>query len=570
MKKSIKIIIAAALIIAAAVGFLAYEGYLPTGSRVFIDGVQVQTEGNILRLGGDVGEIYAQGDLNILLDGPASAKTVRAGGRLYVFGDGALSVNGPVKAAAMVVSDGAAVLGTELKLRHGPYVSPLYTVEGGNILPPVEVLFELGYSDNISLHALKYGDLVPVPEDPEREGYRFSGWFADADLTEPFDFGRPVSEDTAVYAAWTQRVKLSFDSWGGSLTEPCETDIGTPAAEPEKPVRTEHSFVGWYEDSGLTRPYDFSSPVWENSTVYAKWSKDAVTVASGVDVSRYQGEIDWPGLVKGGADFAVIRAGFRGYGAEGKILADESFEENITGALDAGMDTGVYFFSQAVSEAEAVEEAEFVLELLDGRDLTLPVFIDYELMYGDGGGYIGRLYDAGLSGEEYARVCTAFCRRVEQEGYTAMVYAGVDMLRDIGEELEADGYGAWLANWTGQTRYEGSFEYWQYSGSGRAAGISSQVDLDYRYVNSPGTVTGAEMNDGVLSWDKQKGAYGYIIYRCAPDENGYSELARTKGAAMTELRDKSAPAGSKYMVCAYALQSGTEYRGGFSRQVTKE
>lgn len=567
MKKSIKIIIAAVLILAAAVGFLAYEGYLPTGSRVFVDGEQVQTEGNILRLSGEVGEIYAQGDLNILLDGPASAETVRAGGKLYVFGEGSLNVNGPVGAAAMTVSDGAAVFSTGLKLRHGPYVSPLYTVDGGNILPPLEVLFELGYSDNMTVHTLKYGELLPVPEDPERDGYRFAGWFGDAELTLPYDFGQPVTENTAVYAAWTALVTLSFDAWGGSSVEAYVTDVGTPAAEPEPPVRTEHSFAGWFADRSFTQPYDFSSPVWEDSTVYAKWTKNAVAVASGVDVSRYQGDIDWPKLVKGGADFAIIRAGFRGYGAEGKILADDSFEENITNALDAGIDTGVYFFSQAVSEAEAEEEAEFVLELIKGYDLTLPVFIDYELMYGEQGGYIGRLYDAGLSGEEYARVCTAFCRRIEREGYTAMVYAGVDMLRDIGEELEKQGYGAWLANWTGQTRYEGSFEYWQYSGSGRAAGIDSEVDLNYRYVNSPQSVTGAELNDGVLSWDKQKGAYGYIIYRCAPDEDGYSEFARTKGAAMTELRDKNAPAGSKYMICAYALQSGTEYRGGFSRQV---
>ena len=568
MKKNIKIIIAAALVIAAAIGFLAYEGYLPPGRSVFIDGVRVQTEGDMLRLSGETGKIRARGNLGILLDGPASARELSVGGTLYVFGDGSLEVDGPVKAAVMIVSDGAAVFSSGLKLRRGPYVSPLYTVEGGSVLPPVEALFELGYSDAVKTQTLKYGDCVPVPEDPEREGWRFSGWYADAGLTLPFDFGQPLSEDTAVYAAWTKLVTLSFDSWGGSFVEAAVTDIGTPAAEPDAPVRTEHSFTGWYADRSLTQPYDFSSPVWEDATVYAKWNKDAVTVASGVDVSRYQGEIDWPRLVRGGAEFAVIRAGFRGYGAEGRILADESFEDNIDGALEAGLDAGVYFFSQAVSEAEAVEEAEFVLELLNGRELTLPVFIDYELMYAEQGGYTGRLYDAGLSGEEYARICAAFCRRVEQEGYTAMVYAGVDMLRDIGEELEKQGYGAWLANWTGQTRYEGSFEYWQYSGSGSAAGVKGEVDLDFRYVNSPHGVTGAELKDGVLTWDKQKGAYGYIIYRCTPDEDGYSELARTKGAAMTELRDKSAPTGSKYMICAYVLQSGTEYRGGFSRQVS--
>lgn len=563
--KYIRIILLLLVIAAAAFALVELAGFPIWGDRIFLDGEEVSAEGNILSLGRDVGEIRAQGDLNILLSGPVAVEKITVRGDLHVYGEGELTVKKLLRAGTLAVSEGAGVRGGRIKLRHGPYVSPLYTVEEDGILPPYTAAAELGYSELVVTQKVRRGESPQPPAAPRREKYRFDGWFEDAELTVPFDFTRPRYEDTVLYAAWMETVTLSFDTWGGSGIPDIIIDRGASAEAPgEDPVRLEHSFSGWYANKALTEPYDFSRSVDEDTTVYAKWTKNAVKVARGVDISRYQEHIDWPAMTGDGIEFAVIRAGYRGYGSEGKIYEDESFREHMDAAREQGLDTGVYFFSQAVSVAEAEEEADFVLGLIKDYELTLPVFMDYELVYGDSGSYIGRLADAGLSDEEYASVCAAFCSRIEQAGYTAMVYAGIDMLRAIGDTLEQQGYGAWLANWIGQTRYEGSFDYWQYSGSGTVRGVQSTVDLDYRYINPPERVSGVQLSQGVLTWDKQKGAYGYIIYRCTPDEEGFSEYARTKGASSTFLSDKKAPKGSKYMICAYVLHADREYRGGFS------
>ena len=248
-------------------------------------------------------------------------------------------------------------------------------------------------------------------------------------------------------------------------------------------------------------------------------------------------------------------------------MADPRFRENLAGARAAGLDVGVYIFSQAVSEAEAIEEARYVLTELHGRNLDLPVVLDYELAT-DSSGYLGRLYEAGLSGEQYAAVCLAFCREVEAEGYTAAVYAGQSMLRDsVGDALAAAGYPVWLAHWTVQTRFNGAYEYWQYSGSGRVSGIDTEVDLDMRYVTAPPQVDGLTVRreDGrnVLRWDRIPGVQGYVVFRSAPD-SGFAEIARLSGASSVIFRDAGADARCRYMVCAVVRVEGGDLRGVLS------
>ena len=241
---------------------------------------------------------------------------------------------------------------------------------------------------------------------------------------------------------------------------------------------------------------------------------------------------------------------------------------NYEGATAAGLDVGVYIFSQAVNEAEAVEEARYVLAELQGRDLALPVVMDYELASDASGGFLGRLYEAGLSGDKYAAVCLAFCREVEASGYTAAVYAGQSMLRDgVGDALAAGGYPVWLAHWTVQTRYNGAYEYWQYSGSGKTAGIDTDVDMDVRYVTAPPQVSGltARREDGrnILHWDRVPGVQGYIVYRSAP-ESGFGEVARVSGAGSVSFTDAGADARCRYMVCAVVRVEGGDLRGVLS------
>ncbi|MCD7835535.1 MAG: RICIN domain-containing protein [Lachnospiraceae bacterium] len=203
---------------------------------------------------------------------------------------------------------------------------------------------------------------------------------------------------------------------------------------------------------------------------------DSCTVRNGIDVSYYQGDIDWSSVKNDGIEFAFIRVGYRGYGSSGALVQDTRAGQNLQNAASAGIKTGVYIFSQAITEAEAREEAEFVLEQIAGYDITMPVVIDYE--YVSGG--IGRLYNANLSSEQATGIVNAFCEVIEEAGYTPMLYANKSMLEN---SLNAGDipYKVWLANYTTETSYQGSYEYWQYSSSGVVSGIDGRVDSDFWY-----------------------------------------------------------------------------------------
>lgn len=202
-------------------------------------------------------------------------------------------------------------------------------------------------------------------------------------------------------------------------------------------------------------------------------------VLNGIDVSVYQETIDWKKVKNAGVDFVIIRCAGRGYGAEGNIFDDDNFAKNIKGASEAGLDVGVYFFSQAITKEEAVEEAEHMLELVKGYDVTLPLVMDYEYSPSSTS---GRLYNAKLSKSEATAVCRAFCERIKAAGYESMVYANKSMLTDHinGKELGKD-YKIWLANYTTDTTYDGSYQFWQYSETGTVDGINGRVDCNFLF-----------------------------------------------------------------------------------------
>ncbi|MCR4782202.1 MAG: glycoside hydrolase family 25 protein [Lachnospiraceae bacterium] len=192
----------------------------------------------------------------------------------------------------------------------------------------------------------------------------------------------------------------------------------------------------------------------------------------GIDVSYHQGDIDWNKVASSGVKFVYIRCGYRGYAGDGVLKEDTKFEEYYKGAKKAGLDVGVYFFSQAINESEAKEEAEFTLKLLKGKELDLPVVFDPENVGG-----VGARTDS-VSGEQFTKNTIEFCDAVEKGGFKSAVYANMiwqasklDMtkLRDI--EM-------WYADYEPlpQTPYD--FTTWQYSATGRVDGISGDVDLD--------------------------------------------------------------------------------------------
>ncbi|MBQ7013681.1 MAG: Ig-like domain-containing protein [Oscillospiraceae bacterium] len=198
----------------------------------------------------------------------------------------------------------------------------------------------------------------------------------------------------------------------------------------------------------------------------------------GVDVSKYQYNIDWQAVADDGIDYAIVRVGFRGYGESGVLAMDTMYETNIKGAIEAGLDVGVYFFTQALNEREAVEEAQYVLKQLEGYELRMPVYIDIENVEGA----VGRMDSAELSSEELTAICDAFCSTIEQAGYRAGVYANKYWLTELLDaEYLSSNYEIWLANYTTETTYEGEYEAWQYTCKGNVEGIEVLVDRDVYY-----------------------------------------------------------------------------------------
>lgn len=193
----------------------------------------------------------------------------------------------------------------------------------------------------------------------------------------------------------------------------------------------------------------------------------------GIDVSENQGEIDWFQVARDGIDFAVIRVGYRGT-STGGIFLDDYFEENIDSAQYVGLDTGVYFFSQATTVAEAQEEADFVLEKLAGRQLQYPVVYDCEEVAAGA----GKSRTGGLSRDEMTACAKAFCARVEQAGYTAMVYGNsTDLSRYSLSSLSS--YDIWYAEYgVPAPSIKHDFTIWQYSNNGSVAGINAAVDMN--------------------------------------------------------------------------------------------
>ena len=606
--KRIKYVLFFLLLAMLSVFFLRGDERQNGNPRLWLGGLEL-TEGGCFEIGGGTAEylpaeqlltlrsvnvsdcfrraaLYCDGDLTLCLDGNSGFYGDKNGitvlGNLSVGGNGTLYAEGKhsgaaVRGSLMLFDSGAITFRSPGKpLRWGAFHASTLnrseqTEELLRVYAPCYVTL-LDASDDIAGHPLtgelcfdrfpvRCGEPIPEPEAPFREGYRFEGWYTDNALTEKYDFSQNCADSLSLYAAWNQLITVHYDSWGGSVLPDTVTTWGQAAAEPPVPEREGYRFMGWYRDPELKSPYRPHEPHTENRVVYAAWEKIAYAVGSGVDVSRYQGEIDWTKLAAE-TDFAFIRIGFRGYGENGSLNADENFEQNLRSASEAGVPTGVYFFSQAVSEAEALEEADFVLTLLDGCELALPVVIDYELASAPDGSLLGRLYDAQLSGTEHGRICAAFCREIEAHGYTAAVYAGIQMLESgAAEVLEREAYPVWLANWTVQTRYNGDYFCWQYSSVGRCAGISGEVDLNDYYVPMPGEALTVSLNrrDGSVSWERIPAVRGYILYRQMPDETEFHELVRLNGAANTSYTDKDYRDGCRYAVKAYVTLGRTNY-----------
>lgn len=227
-------------------------------------------------------------------------------------------------------------------------------------------------------------------------------------------------------------------------------------------------------DSLKMHPYDFSKL--ENDGQHISYDDGTYTIRHGIDVSHHQGAIDWEKVKADGYDFAILRCAYRSYGQAGELCEDREFAGYIDGAHKTGIDVGVYFFSQAISEEEAVEEADYVLDLLKERKIELPITYDPESIREDE----ARTDD--LTGEQATKNTIAFCERIKKAGYEPMVYSNMVWEADYLDMSQIEQYPKWYADYEKipQTPYD--FTFWQYSEKGNVDGISGPVDLDVWFV----------------------------------------------------------------------------------------
>lgn len=348
--------------------------------------------------------------------------------------------------------------------------------------------------------------------------------------------------------------------------------------------------TGNMEADGLLEPVTEDDPEYhkylENNDPYgimtmsALWGADSLTHQNrfsgvskvyGIDVSYYQGNIDWKKVKNSGVEFVIIRVGYRGYGSAGTLVEDPKFKTYLDGATKAGLKVGVYFYTQAITTAEAKAEAKFVLDRIKGYSLQMPVYYDIESVDYD----TGRLDSAGLSKAQKTALCTAFCDTIIKSGYSAGVYANYTWLNYY---IDGAGLGRkypiWLAHYTSNTNYDQRMDMWQYSGSGTVSGISAYTDVNVwysgklpLYVSDLISVANTSTSNS-FAWNGAPDATGYEVYQgTSPSDPNKKKIGDTKNTYFTNS-NKSTGTMYKYMVRAYSDASGKRVYGDYSEVFT--
>lgn len=344
--------------------------------------------------------------------------------------------------------------------------------------------------------------------------------------------------------------------------------------------------TGNMEADGLLEPVTEDDPEYhkylENNDPYgimtmsALWGADSLTHQNrfsgvskvyGIDVSYYQGNIDWKKVKNSGVEFVIIRVGYRGYGSAGTLVEDPKFKTYLDGATKAGLKVGVYFYTQAITTAEAQAEAKFVLDRIKGYSLQMPVYYDIESVDYD----TGRLDSAGLSKAQKTALCTAFCDTIIKSGYSAGVYANYTWLNYY---IDGAGLGKkypiWLAHYTSNTNYDQRMDMWQYSGSGTVSGISAYTDVNVwysgklpLYVSDLISVANTSTSN-TFAWNGAPDATGYEVYQgTSPSDPKKKKIGDTENTYFTNS-NKSTGTMYKYIVRAYSDASGKRVYGDYS------
>lgn len=198
---------------------------------------------------------------------------------------------------------------------------------------------------------------------------------------------------------------------------------------------------------------------------------EEVISKKGIDVSKYQTTINWKKVAGDGVEYAFIRLGIRG-SSEGKLVLDDTYIDNIEGALENNINVGVYFFTQALNKEEAVEEAEFVLENMKDYDVTYPVVLDVEEITTKN----PRTKD--MTKQDWTDVCIAFCDTIKEAGYTPMIYGNLKTFMLMVDLEQLEDYEKWFAYYSTPLYFPYDFSVWQYTSTGSVNGIKGDVDIN--------------------------------------------------------------------------------------------
>ena|GEM_PF-931508 len=287
-------------------------------------------------------------------------------------------------------------------------------------------------------------------------------------------------------------------------------------------------------------------------------------ILHGIDISRHNKIVNWEKVKADGIDFTILRIGYSRLNTDTvkatskpgslNLTKDENYETNLKGVKKAGLPMGVYYFSQAITVKEAETEADYVLELLGGRKLDLPVVFDSEMTPG------GRLALVNPDKASYNKIAKAFCEKIKAAGYTPMVYSSYNGMKRKYNAAELESlYEIWLARYNNNTYYDGKYTIWQYASGGKVDGCSTTVDMNFYYrpksakslyepVDESKRVSGLSVKQASssslsISFTALSSVTGYNIQRSESYDGPFANIAKVTGTSYT---DTGLEAGREY------------------------
>ena len=315
---------------------------------------------------------------------------------------------------------------------------------------PVETVVQEGIQEAGSLSASEEPEATPVPQEPPEP----------AETAESGSIETPDLTDADAYEAFLQEAA---------------NEKNVSAANVDLLVVAGEIYSELFNASYPKHPYNPGAFVWGEDGRMTYTENKVYRTRTGIDVSEFNGDIDWEKVKADGIEFVFIRMGYRGYG-EGDIYEDATFAANLAGAQAAGLDVGIYFFAQAVSEEEAEEEAQYIIDRLGGTELQMPIVYDVEPIRTD---------DARtdkVTGKQFTKNTKAFCKKIEENGYEAGYYANLKWEVFMLDMRELTDYTMWYAGYADQPQTAYDFQIWQYTDQGAVDGVPTNVDMDLQLI----------------------------------------------------------------------------------------